>query len=391
MRNGERGAVAIQLATGLFVLVSFSALVVDQGMLLAARLDAQNAADAAALAAAAAVASVNETPAVAAAQAVSIAQANTVWGEPPNITIDDVVFDTCDDGSGDQCIRTTVFRTAARENPLPSMFANLFDIASLDVAATATARVASGNVTDCLRPWAIPDKWIENSDCRGNATGTWDADSTFDTQYCSGPNKGELLPNPDVYIPPTSQSPGTGFTVADYGSRLVLKQGDLVSGGWFGALAVPRADNGGQASNGSPAYKANIEGCNGVFMSFGTEIDMLPGNRVGPTQQGVDTLVSADPDAFWDAGTKRIRGGCAAAGTCAKSPRLVAVGTFDMNDFANGEGGTVTIRNLMGFFIEGFDGNDLVGYLTYYPGVVQKGAPSVNGAASFLKKPVLAK
>jgi hypothetical protein len=81
-----------------------------------------------------------------------------------------------------------------------------------------------------------------------------------------------------------------------------------------------------------------------------------------------------------------------AAGTCAKSARLVAVGVFDVNDFANGEDpGTVTVRNLMGFFIEGFDGSDLLGYLTYYPGVVTTSAPAVPGQSSFLKAAVLAR
>ena len=63
-----------------------------------------------------------------------------------------------------------------------------------------------------------------------------------------------------------------------------------------------------------------------------------------------------------------------------------------MNDFANGnDPGAVTIRNIVGFFIEGFDGHNLMGYLTYYPGVLNGDPPAVTGTSSFLKTAVLAR
>lgn len=396
-RRSESGAVALQAAFLMAMFVSLSAFVVDQGLLLVARSEAQNAADAAAIAGAYARATVNEEPSQIAIQAINVARANQVWMEEPSIAAADVKVQSCEDpeewwGTGDECVSATVHRTTARGNPLPTVFANFFGLEAQNVSATATARVAGANVTDCLRPFAIPDKWLEQSDCRGNATGGWSADSTFDTEYCSGPNRGQPLPNPDVYVPPSPSSSGTGFTIADYGTRLVLKSGSLISGSWFGALAVPRSDNGGRASFGSPSYVANIESCNGTFTSFGTRIDTLPGNRTGPTAQGVGTLMDGDPSAYWDAGSKRIRGGCMAAGTCAKSSRLIAVAMIDVNDFANGAGSSrVTVRNLVGFFIEGLDGADLVGYLTYYPGVATKSAPQVPGQSSFLKAAVLAR
>lgn len=395
--KSESGAIALQAAFVMAMLVSMSALVVDQGILLVARSEAQNAADAAAIAGAHARATVKGSSAQVAVQAVNVALANQVWMEAPSIGPADVTVGPCPNPEpwwpvGDECVTVTVYRTAERGNALPTVFASFFGSTSQNVAAQATARVASGNVTDCLRPFAIPDKWQERSDCRGNATGTWTSDSTFDTVYCSGPNRGQPLPTPDVYVPATPSSTGTGFTIDDYGMRLRLKVGSSITGGWFGALAVPRADNGGQASNGSPSYVANIEGCNGTFTSFGAQIAMLPGNRRGPTAKGVDTLMSADASAYWDPAAQQIRGGCMSNGSCTKSPRLVAVGAFDVNDFANGaSSGSVRVRNLMGFFIEGFDGGDLTGYLTYYPGIVSKSAPTVNGQSSFMKTAVLAR
>ena len=290
---------------------------------------------------------------------------------------------------GDECVTARVFRTAGRGNPLPTIFAQFFGVTGQDISAKGVARVASVGITDCLRPWAMPDKWQENSDCKGNPTGAWSSDSTFDTEYCSGSLKGQPLPNPDVYVPPNPASPGTGFTTADYGMRLTLKSDSTISAGWFGSLALPRN---GDVSKGSPEYKENIETCTGTFTSFGAHFEELPGNRVGPTQQGVDTLINGDPGAYWDTSAQGIRGGCMAAGTCARSPRLVAVGVFDVADFADGnDPGAVTIRNMVGFFIDGFDGNNLMGYLTYYPGVVNRQPPAINGQSSFLKAAVLAR
>ena len=51
-RRGERGAVLVNAAIAMIGLISFSALVVDYGILWSARRQAQNAADAGAMAAA---------------------------------------------------------------------------------------------------------------------------------------------------------------------------------------------------------------------------------------------------------------------------------------------------------------------------------------------------
>jgi Flp pilus assembly protein TadG len=390
----DRGMITLQAGLVLAFVIGLSAFVVDQGLLLVARAQAQNAADAAAITGALSRALVNETPATVAAQAVSMAEANTVWFEPPSISAGDVTVRTCQNPqswwpAGDECVTATVYRTSSRGNPLPTIFANFIGVGGQDVVATGVARVASAGITDCLRPFAIPDKWTENTDCMNNPTGVWTPDSTFDTTWCQGPLKGQPLPNPDKYVAPSPSSPGTGFTTADYGMRLKLKSGSSIAGSWFGALALARN---GQVSNGTPAYVTNIESCTGTFTSYGAQIKLLPGNRIGPTAKGIDTLIGSDPDASWDASSRRIRGGCMAAGTCAKSPRLIAVGVLDVSLFANGSNpGTVTIRNIMGFFIDGFDGNNLMGYLTYYPGIVSRQAPAIDGQASFLKAAVLAR
>lgn len=394
--RSESGAVALQAAFLMAMLVSMSAFVVDQGLMLVARSEAQNAADAAAIAGAYARATVNEEPAVVATQVINIARANNIWMDVPSIAAGDVKVETCPNPEGwwsvgDECVSATVHRTTARGNPLPTVFASFFGLQSQNVSATATARVVGASITDCMRPWAIPDRWLERSDAAGNPTGVWDPDASYDTVYASGPNKGKPLPNPDVYIPPSRNSTGTGFTTADYGRELVLKQGSGSGGGWFGKVALPRAEGGG-SPNSAQTYKKNIESCNGVALELGDEVQAINGNTVGPTRQGVETLMSEDPNSYWDKGKKRIRGGCMEQGDCARSSRLVAVGVYDPNLYKSNNQSVVKIVNLVGFFIDGIDSdNNVIGNLTYYPAVANRKTPVIPGQSSFLKAAVLAR
>ena len=397
-RRSESGAIALQAAFLMAMFVALSALVVDQGMLIVARSEAQNAADAAAVAGAYARATVYEEPAMIATQAIAIARANHVWMEEPSIVPTDVKVETCQNpepwwAEGDECVSATVHRTEARMNKLPTVFANFFDLDGQDVMATATARVASAGMTDCMRPWAIPDRWIERSDEDGNPTGVWTQDSTYDTVYTSGAKKGQPLPAPDIYIPPSKKSTGTGFSTADYGRQLVLKEGrgSSLRAGWYGRVALPRADGGGSPHS-AKVYQDNIESCNGVTLKLGDEVMPLNGNVVGPTKHGVDKLMDDDPGAFWDKGKKRIRGGCMEKGDCAKSSRLVAVGVFDPNVYESNSQSVVKIVNLVGFFIDQIDDDsNVIGHLTYYPAIADKKAPDITGESSFLKAAVLAR
>ena len=393
-RRSQTGAIVLQAMLMIGMLVSLSALVVDQGLLLVARSEAQNAADAAAVAGAYARATVYEEPAVIATQAINIARANHVWMEEPSIAAADVKVETCQNpeswwAEGDECVSATVHRTTARGNPLPTVFANFFGLKAQNVSAMAIARVASAGMTDCMRPWAISDRWLERSDGAGNPTGVWDQDSSFDTVYTTGPNKGKPLPNPDIYVPPSKSSPGTGYTTADYGRELVLKDGNGNSG-WFGRVALRRKEGGGSPHS-AQTYKRNIESCNGVMLELGDEVMAINGNVVGPTRQGVDYLMNDDPGYYWDKGKKRIRGGCMEKGECAKSSRLVAVGVFDPIVYKSNNQDVVKIVNLIGFFIDKIENNDVIGHLTYYPAIADKNGPTITGEASFLKAAVLAR
>src|SRR4051794_7831836 len=414
----ERGAVLVHVALAMLTLIAFSALAIDYGALLGARRQAQNAADAAALAGASSLAfdDPDDVPrAQAAAAATGIT--NPVLGAAPSIDLTktpaDVRLIPCPPGAPglpDTCVRADVYRSAARSNALPTFFAQIVGINSQDVRATATAQVETGNAVECLKPWAVGDKWHENWESGTPATAPWSPTSTFDKYKKQG---NDWVPDltvttPDAYVAPSATDPGTGFTpfnagggpTSEYGLQLTLKVGssqDRLSAGWFQALDLPNPD--GSSSSGGADYRNFIGNCTPRIFKIGDTIPVETGNMVGPTGQGIGDLVAKDPGASWNDATKSVQDSCA-PGVCAdgryhgRSPRLVAVPLFDMDAFFRSSptgNATVTITNIMGFFVEGMGGSgnkDVVGRLVAIPGVTIVGS-NVDTTASFLRTVML--
>jgi Flp pilus assembly protein TadG len=397
-RHSERGAIVLHVAVAIVVLIAFLTFVVDYGVMWVGRRQAQNAADAGALAGAVAMAFdpngwTDRTPTgPARAAAREMALSNQIWGQAPDVVMATDVYFTAapaamcpPDGNGlTPCIRVDVYRNQARGNALPSIFGNAVGLTAQGVRATATARVAVADSSDCMKPWAIPDKWQENYPMPS----PWTPDDRFDT-VTSGGNPTPLA-NPDVYIPPSSSGVGTGFTLAaDLGTLITLKQGgpsDAIQPGVFQPVRIPRYDGN---STGGDDYRDNIATCSGIAIGIGDVLESENGNMIGPTKQGVNDLIAQDPSAQWDPATKSVINSCAQATTpCApSSPRVVAVPVYDTGvfDSTRRQGlPTFTIVNILGFFIDRMQGNDVVGYLTEAPGLTTGAAPSINPLAAFL-------
>ena len=241
MRNngvtGERGMMLVFVAAGFMAFLSATMLAIDVGMFMVARSQAQNAADSGALAGA--VALVYNDPADKSASgpavqsALGAATANQVMAYDVSVTPADVTFPP------DDRVRVDVYRTGSRGNPVSTLVAAYFGITDADVEATATAEVALANAATCIKPWAIPDKWQEVQ------TPAWDATDTFDAFYETGPNRGNLLPNPDIFIP-ANQVGYTGYqpdpTGSDYGRQMQLKPGNpnqAINPGHFFPICAP--------------------------------------------------------------------------------------------------------------------------------------------------------
>ena len=421
--SSQSGAVLIHVAIGIVVLIGFSAFAIDYGMLWVARTQSQHAADAGALAGATALAFDDfddrtvTGPARVAAH--TFAQSNPVWGEVPDVDIaTDVRFYPDDPSafppscSDDSCIRVDVFRNQARGNPLPMWFGNLLGVTSQGARAMAIARVAPANGTECLKPWAVADKWLP-----GPGRGPWTQSSTYD------PSQG------DSYTPPSPGVDGTGFSnkdangnPADYGYQLTLKVFNpsggndnggggnnndgtyVMSSGWTFKLDLPNAE--------TPEYVNNIMDCTSTVVTVAAPdndctvedpaagcIGVLTGSSTGQDQKGLGELVGQDSGAYWDRST-----GTVAGSTFAASPRIVPVAVFDTALYVNrgdtGTNGIVRVVNILGFFVEGFcddlpasakesylqctstgQSRDIVGRLMTFPGTYVAGAGDPGNAA----------
>jgi Flp pilus assembly protein TadG len=284
LRNrNERGAVLVHVTIALIGMLAMTALTFDAGMKWVARRQAQNAADAGALAGAVAAAfddpnDLSDTG-LAKQSAYNYAMANLIWGQPPNVNITtDITFPTCPPPwTIDTCIKVDVYRNQARQNPLPTFFASLVGVMNQGVVATATAQIRTGTATDCLKPWAIVDRWdeFEGAEIDYPNDTDWNLASTYD-RYSTSP---QVPQENDYYVPPTPGSPGTGWTVlpGDIGRRFAIRtdppgQG-AVSSGWYRSLDLPRVDTG---NLGGDAYGANIVSCNGYPVSIAAPETVCP-------------------------------------------------------------------------------------------------------------------
>jgi Flp pilus assembly protein TadG len=333
--HSERGAILIQLGILLLVLIAFIGFVADQGLLFFGRRQAQNAADAGAHAGATALAFDDDDRSAtgpAKTSAYRFATLNAVAGEAPSV-IDpatgdstDVKFysddptafpEECDD---DWCIRVDVYRNQARGNPLLAWFMRAVGVNEYGVKATAIARASPASFADCLKPWLIPDKWIEHL-----------APAT-QFNYSDNPSV-----QGDEYVKP-------GWSTLDIGTELVLKEGnpstsDPIAPGDF--YRIEPADT----------YEEAIVGCE-IQKGIGDIVTIRPGNGVGPTKHGVEDLLAAH-----DGG-----------------PVTVQVGMFDPAAFEalDRQSGTfdIEIVNIMGFRIEAYGpGNQVRGTIVAASGL----------------------
>src|SRR5688572_22847564 len=276
-RRDEQGMTLIMVATGMMAFLSATMLAVDVGMLMVARTEAQNAADAGALAGAVALGyddyddRTAAGPAVTNAIAAGTAAENGVMNKNASVLAEDVTLPTINQ------IRVRVQRSSARGNPLTTFFAPIFNINTGDVGAIATAEVSPANAMTCVKPFTVPDKWIEKQ------TPPWDPDDTFDVVD----NKGKPLADPDVYIP-IGQTGYTGYNaVADKGTLITLKaaNGTNIAPSFYFPYSIGNV-------SGASEYSWNIGNCNTTIHGFPHFLQAEPGNMVGPTSQGLDELIA---------------------------------------------------------------------------------------------------
>jgi hypothetical protein len=336
--RSERGVSLIHVAISIFVLTAFSAFVLDHGVLMLARGQAQNVADMAAIAGATARAMDEPGPNNPAANGITekviqkAVGSHTVFGGTSANTGRTWGW-ACPAGVTGWCVQVNVFRDGSNGGTtLPVYLATLLGANDQKMKATATAVAANANGTSCMKPWLIPDKWLEAQ----NPANTFD-------------------PPGDVYTPynTVTQMPGSGYSQLDYGTQIVLKPGNpnqSISPSDFYEIET--------ASD----YEESIVKCL-ITKNIGDTVEALPGNRVGPTNHGVDTLI-------------------------ADGPVNVVIGMFDPAAFdaQRRQSGnfTLTIVNMIGVTITSRQGNQIEGVITGGVGTNSGGA-TPSGVASLIK------
>ena len=371
LRRDQSGMSYVFIGLSLLGLFSASMLAIDVGMLMAARNQAQNSADAGALAGATALVFDSFTdrsptgPAVRSALAGS--RGNRVMGNAVAVEPADVTFPVDEFGEANR-VQVNVYRDAAHGNPLSLLIAQYFGIDTADISATATAEASRASGMTCVKPFTIPDKWREV----GNPP--WDGSDTYDAFN----NRGEPLPASvaDVYIP--ADQPGyTGYNQeSNRGQELVIRAGtgDNITVSFYFSLAL-----GGMEGTGGALYDWNIANCNTMVMHWGDRLTQEPGNMVGPTVQGIEALIARDPNARWDTATNHVVNSAFGG---QQSPRVFPIPLYDPPFYdegkRNGRNADLKVANWIGFFADHVQGNQIYGRIIPIAGI-RDGAPIPDG------------
>jgi Flp pilus assembly protein TadG len=342
--------------------MSASILAIDVGMLMTARSQAQNAADAGALAGATALVyndyedRTASGPAV--TNAIAAAKSNLVMAKVVDVNSADVEFLPGTGGEQNR-VRVTVYRTQGRGNPVATLIASVLKmLAFADIAAAATAEASPTNAMTCVKPFTIPDRWREMHEP------PWDTEDSFDF----ADKKGNKIANPDIYIGPGDPANYTGYNAErDKGLVITLKadNGSKIAPSFYQAWDMPEEDFG------ANDYRWNVGNCNTSVMKYNQEFVAKPGMMTGPTNQGMRDLIDLDPQAYWNESEKRV------VSTKHPSPRVVAIPLFDPVFYDEGKhnGRTASLKfvNYLGFFVEEMQGNEVKGRITPIGGL-RKGA-----------------
>jgi Flp pilus assembly protein TadG len=375
LQRDESGMSYVFIGMGLMAFLSASILAIDVGMLMTARSQAQNSADAGALAGATALGFDDfddrspSGPAV--TNAISAATTNQVMRDPKtgegpvSVTADDVEF--LNDPAGEPTrVKVTVYRTAARGNPVSTLVARYFGVANVGIGATATAEVSPANAMTCVKPFTIPDKWQEAQ------TPPWTEDDTYDAFN----NKGVPLANPDIYIP--ANQPGyTGYNQeSNRGTPLVIRAatGNNITVSFYYSLSLGKP-----VIEGGDPYRWNIANCNKTIYHWGDPLTQEPGAMEGPTIQGADALIAKDPGARWDDRTNKVTGSAYGG----QSPRVFPIPLYDPIVYdsgkRNGRTADLVTANWIGFFIESTAGNGINGRIIPIAGIRDGSGPAPTG------------
>jgi hypothetical protein len=371
LAHDERGMSMVFVGVSFIALLSATTIAIDVGMFMTGKTQAQTAADAGALAGATALAFNSYTDRTASGpaktSAVNTSLANRVIGDPVSVTTDDVTF-PLDPAGLDDRVQVTVYRTTDRNNSVPTLMGAFFGVNRVNIAATAIAEARPANGVSCVKPFTIPDRWIEHNNPPWNST-----TSTFDRYYENGSRRGQLIsPNPDEY--PVAGDPryaGYSMTGNDIGTLLTIRaaNGQNIEPSMYFSWAMP-------SNTGADDYRGNIAGCNPSVVHRMDIITQEPGAMAGPTVDGVTDLMNQDPNAQWSDSCNCVVNSAYPG----HSPRVFPIPLYDPDYYqdgtTNGRTATLRVANWIGFFLVSVANNgDILGRITPILGTYDSNLP----------------
>jgi len=378
MRRNDRGQVLVFVALIIFFLVGMAALAVDVGFMYSTRHELQRSADAGALAGASAFTTGdwNDTSmAIDHPRGIADFRARDFASR-------DIVVQTPLDPAGEVAVSFPRLDhiEVITSRTVNLFFARIFGMQSRLITARAVAKAAVAGPplsVNCIKPWAIPYPWLDDpafgTDRQGNPDGLYE---------------GQPAPGETVYKECVG---GAGLCA---GTRITLKigspsadntspSGQQTSGQFF----IIQGNLGGETFQGANEYRNYI--VNGCFpIDLTLPADLMPGNKMGPTCQGVEDLIALDPSSSWSAADGVPSSPdypYNAAGDWMKSPRVVRVVIYDPSvPMTGGPHGTQSYipvgYSLAGFWIESVARQGNEGSVTgrYIPGAAfggEEGGP----------------
>ena len=350
----ERGISTMLVGFGMVGFLGATTLALDIGMNVVAKTQAQSAADAGALAGAVALGfnDFNDRSATGPAvqSAINAARENAVMNGMVDVDPPDVTFPLSPTGANNR-VRAYVSRT------VPTVLGWMFNMPTVLIQAAAIAEAAPANAMTCVKPFIIPDRWLDST------TGTY---ATQADEFQMYDNQKNLLPNPDTYI---GSGPNyTGYNnIANKGMRLTLRaaNGTKIYTSFYFSLAIGGNTGG---NSGAAAYEWNIANCNKTIMHIGEIAIQEPGNMMGPTVAGAADLIAKDPTAYWDTAKNRL-----VSTYQGQSPRVFPIPLYDPIFYEqgkqNGRYADFKVANWIGFFLESTAGNEIYGRIIPIAGI----------------------
>lgn len=272
MKRSDKGQVLVLVALAIFVLLGFAALGIDVGYMYSVRHELQRCADAGALAGASAFvegdwndSSVRSTAEIRARDYASR----------------DVVVQTRLNSASDVAV---YFPSLDRIEVITSrnadlFFARIFGMGTKVITARAVAWAASTDCSGCVKPWAIPLPWVDDNTPNG----------LFD-------------PAEGYSVKPLCPTGQNNDNCVQSGTKMTLKVGSpsISADGIVGQQTAGQffiiQGNTSDPYNGAADYRDYIAGKNCLNVNLNEPIDLMPGNRMGPTVQPVEDLIKTGPD-----------------------------------------------------------------------------------------------